>query len=328
MTGSESQKQKILYLIRLFFERTDAEHGITLPFVIEYLAERGIKSERKALYRDIKALNDFGFDVGKISHGAHTSYALKTRPLASGELSLMADAVQSSRFLTPEQAESLVGKLSLLAPLHDRPLFEGRVHVAGRVKSKADDVFRTIEVIRRALAEQRRIGYRYCTYDLTGDQVLRHEGKRYSGTPVCLMYVDDLYYLVSFDDEFAELRCYRVDRMVEACVSDEPALHNEAIATFDPEEFEQRTFGMYSGERASVDLLVAEKVIPAIIDRFGADVPIAPAEGAHARVTVRVAKSPVFFSWLAQFGTQVEVLTKSVRAEYRAYLAAIVNAHE
>ena len=44
MTGSESQKQKILYLIRLFFERTDAEHGITLPFVIEYLAERGIKS--------------------------------------------------------------------------------------------------------------------------------------------------------------------------------------------------------------------------------------------------------------------------------------------
>lgn len=328
MTGSESQKQKILYLIRLLFERTDAEHGITLPFVIEYLAERGIKAERKALYRDIKALNDFGFDVGKISRGAHTSYALKTRPLASNELSLMADAVQSSRFLTPEQAESLVEKLSSLAPLHDRSLFEGRVHVVGRVKSKADDVFRTIDVIRRALAEQHRIEYRYCTYDLTGNQVLRHEGRRYSGTPVCLMYVDDLYYLVSFDDAAAELRCYRVDRMIEARVSDELALHNEVIATFDPEEFERRTFGMYSGERASVDLLVAEKVLPAIIDRFGSDVPMVPVDDARVRVTVRVAKSPVFFSWLAQFGTQVEVRTKSVRTEYRAYLAAIVSAHE
>ena len=55
-----NQKLKILYLIKILLENTDAAHDITLQEIVEKLAANGVTAERKGLYDDIAQLNDFG----------------------------------------------------------------------------------------------------------------------------------------------------------------------------------------------------------------------------------------------------------------------------
>ena len=47
---SEKQKQKLLYMAQLLYERTDEDHPVTTQEVIDYLEADGIRSERKTVY--------------------------------------------------------------------------------------------------------------------------------------------------------------------------------------------------------------------------------------------------------------------------------------
>lgn len=44
-------------------KKTDEEHYLTIPEMIEELKEYGISAERRALYNDIEALKTFGLDI-------------------------------------------------------------------------------------------------------------------------------------------------------------------------------------------------------------------------------------------------------------------------
>ena len=47
------QKLKLLYLMRMLEEETDAEQGLTMSQILERLEAQGITAERKGIYRDI-----------------------------------------------------------------------------------------------------------------------------------------------------------------------------------------------------------------------------------------------------------------------------------
>ena len=120
----------------------------------------------------------------------------------------------------------------------------------------------------------------------------------------------------------------RVDRMQGLRITDEAAVRNERIATFDAATYTSRTFSMFGGETTPATLLVEESVMSAIIDRFGKDVESAPVDATHARVHVTVAASPVFFGWLAQFGTAVRLEAPSALArQYADYLRDIADSY-
>lgn len=53
------QRLRLLYLYKLLAEQTDDEHCITAQEIIAELERLGIKAERRTIYADIKALNDF-----------------------------------------------------------------------------------------------------------------------------------------------------------------------------------------------------------------------------------------------------------------------------
>ena len=63
MARIEGQKLKILVLADILARETDSAHGLTVPQLIEALAARGIPAERKSIYTDLRALEDFGLDV-------------------------------------------------------------------------------------------------------------------------------------------------------------------------------------------------------------------------------------------------------------------------
>lgn len=52
----DHQKLKMLYLMKLFMEETDDDHGLTMPQIIEKLSYYGVNADRKTLYLDFEEL--------------------------------------------------------------------------------------------------------------------------------------------------------------------------------------------------------------------------------------------------------------------------------
>ena len=63
MAKSPKQKQKLLYIIEMLKNHTDADHAISATEIINNLAKEDISAERKAIYNDIETLIDFGMEL-------------------------------------------------------------------------------------------------------------------------------------------------------------------------------------------------------------------------------------------------------------------------
>ena len=110
MPKSDNQKLKLLY-IRDYLERnSDERHPVGTQELIDMLERHGIECERKAVYSDIRALQDFGIDILN-RRGKSGGYYIASRNFELPELKLLIDAVQSSRFLTEKKSRELIKKL-------------------------------------------------------------------------------------------------------------------------------------------------------------------------------------------------------------------------
>ena len=138
--AQEPKKQKILLLARIIATETDPDHGITMSEIISRLAQEGISAERKSIYRDLDALRAFGMDI-RVVRTNPARYYLATRKFSLSEILLMVDAIQSSRFLTSAQSESLVNRLKTLVSPYEASRIEGSIHVEGRILLESESSF-------------------------------------------------------------------------------------------------------------------------------------------------------------------------------------------
>ena len=74
------------------------------------------------------------------------------------------------------------------------------------------------------------------------------------------------YYLVGYEDK---IKHYRVDKMQEIKILEEPRLGKEQFVDFDLAAFAKKTFGMYGGEDQDLVLECDNTLAGVIIDRFG-----------------------------------------------------------
>lgn len=104
MPKSSNQKLKLIYLMKIFLERTDETHSITMPEIIDALAAYDISAERKSLYNDIENLRVYGLDVIGTQEDRTYSYHIGNRQFELAELKLLVDSVQSAKFITAKKS--------------------------------------------------------------------------------------------------------------------------------------------------------------------------------------------------------------------------------
>ena len=323
MNQKNNQKLKLLYLLEMFYKDTDSQQGLTMGEIIEKLAEQGISTERKSIYRDIDALRDFGMDICTYQR-APVQYALANRIFSIQELMLIVDSVQSSKFLSEKKSKDLVKKIKQLASSLEQTLLNKNVHVHGRVKTQNQSDFRNVDIIQEAIASKRKIFFHYFKYDVHKCKVAQHEGEAYRETPLHVVYSDGCYYLVAYSEKYDNFTNYRIDRMDKLMILEDSAKRNKKIANYDVADLSTCAFGMYRGKRISATLLVESSAMSSVIDRFGKDTHTSVIDENHARVYVPIMNSPVFFGWLTGFGTQVRIeKPRSLVEEYQNYLSAI-----
>ena len=213
MAKSENQKRKLLYLADLLRRETDETHGLTVQQMIDELARRDVRAERKSIYDDLQTLTDYGMDIVKLRSGHSCSYALVHRDFELPELKLLVDAVQSSKFLSARKSRELIRKLEGLASRYEAQSLQRQVYVAGRVKSMNESIYYTIDQLHAAISADRQVSFLYGQWTVDKTVCYRRNGQRYRVSPYALVWDSENYYLVAYEEEAGAIRHYRADKM-------------------------------------------------------------------------------------------------------------------
>ncbi len=327
MAKSEKQKQKLLYIAKYLMEQTDETHAVSTPKLIEYLASEGIKAERKSIYNDIDTLNDFGMDIIR-SDSHRGGYMLASRRFELAEVKLLIDLVQSSKFITEKKSRELIGKLETLVSKYDAKGMQRQVQVVGRSKALNETIYYNVDMIHTAISKNVKIRFHYFEWDVSKNMKLRHDGAFYEVSPWKLTWDDENYYLLAFDEEANVIKHYRVDKMLDVCLTEAERLGKEWFEKIDIGSYAKKTFGMFAGEEKTVRLLCDNSMIGVIVDEFGTEVAIRKEDDVHVVARMDVAVSPQFFGWLAGLGDRVQILAPSdVKEAYTSYLAKIISCY-
>lgn len=325
MPNNSKSKLKLLYIKQILEDETDAEHGISMTRIIERLNEFDIPAERKGVYRDIQTLRDFGIEIQTYQR-CPVEYAIARRDFSLSELMLLVDAVESCKFLTRRQSNALTTNLKLLASDHQRELLNRRIHVAGRISSKNDSVFTSIDILHEAIRTNRHVAFMYYKYGLDGKRFATHDGKPHEVTPVGIAFSDGFYYLTAWNDERDDMTEFRIDRMDKIRVTDKPATKNDRITRHKYEGDEHEYFGRFGGDPVTATLLVTGDKVEIIKDRFGDAAMLYPQDDETAKAVVKIHKSEQFFGWIAGLGGTVRIHEpKSLKQEYNEYLLGLIE---
>ena len=314
MARSEKQKQKLVRLIEILMRESDESHGLTMPEIISALSEYGITAERKSIYDDIITLGELGFDIVTLPTRP-PKYTLATRHFEISELKMLADAVASSKFITAEKSRELIDKLRIFAGKYRAGELSRQVYVEDRVKTMNDLGIENIEAVNRAINENKKITFRYFDYGVTKQRVYRHDGLAYIANPLSLVRNEENYYLVAFDERAGVNKNFRIDKMSDIALTDEPRDKACLEARFNPAEYSNKVFGMYGGREELVTLECRERLSGVIIDRFGREPSFIKSDFGF-RVSLRVMISPNFFAWVLGFGKDMRIIApEAVRKE-------------
>ena len=325
MGKSFNQKLKLLYIMQMLKENTDENHAMSANDIISALAKQGISAERKSIYDDIERLKLFGCDI--LSRRSEPKgYYLASRDFEIAELKLLVDAVQSSKFITEKKSNQLIHKIEQLASRHEAQTLQRQVVVSNRIKTMNESIFYNIDKLHSAISSDVKITFKYCSWTLAKKLEPKKDGANYTVSPYILVWDDENYYLIGFDDDSKEIRHYRVDKMLNITITAEKRDGGDQFSKFDIGNYSKRTFGMFAGDENTLEIEFDNNLIGVVMDRFGKNVFILKADEESFFVTTKVDLSPQFFGWLFGFGDSVKIISPQfVADEYAKKLADVNN---
>ena len=305
MPKSDNQKLKIFHILDYLEKNSHQDHPVRAAELLNMLErQHNIVCDRKTVYSDIAALQDYGVDIVSIP-GKNGGYYIASRNFELPELKLLINAVQSSKYLTEKKSRELIEKLCTECSVYDAQLMRRDVLVSGRVKSMNETIYYNVDTIQEAIGENRQITFRYFDWGIDGKR--RYRTKHYQASPYGLCQDNENCYLLAHSPRYG-VTSYRVDRMSDIQMAEEkrtpcPELTGKALT-----EHANRLFQMFAGDATTVKLRFHRELTNVVMDRFGRDTMLIPDGDDHFVFTVKVAVSPMFLSWIIGFGQKAKIL--------------------
>ena len=173
----EQTKLRLLRVLSILQE-TDEDHPITANQIVHQLSLYGMQAERKAVLRDLAALQEFGYDI-LLHEDNKLGYFLASREFEEWELKVMMDAVAGAGFLTSENSESLCKRIASLAGKEGQAALRSATPVFSNVKNGDSTTKNAIDQLLTAIRRKKKVGFRYV---FTGNDMEKH--LRYDGASI------------------------------------------------------------------------------------------------------------------------------------------------
>ena len=289
-------------------EKTDDDHYITMPEIMEELATYDVTADRKSIYTDLRDLSVLGVEVEGEPVVNRYHYHVVERPFELPELKLLVDSIQSSKFITEKKTNTLIKKLEKLVSKYDAQRLQRQVYVSGRIKTMNESIYYTVDAIHNAISENKKIKFQYFQWNVKKEMELRHGGAWYHISPWGLSWDDENYYLIAYDSSEGIIKHFRVDKMLYIKSNGKGREGRQAFKSFDMAAYARKMFGMYGGKEEWVRIECDNSFAGVMIDRFGKEVSMIRLDDKRFAVNVEVAVSRQFLAWIIGLGEGVKLV--------------------
>lgn len=347
------QKYKPYVVLQYLLKYTDEDNTANAFDIIGFLEEHGLKSDRRSIYKDIQEINSIYWmlendaqiedaidviEADKESEEKLIVYDRKKKGFYARQLKyeladiiLLAECVYATKFISGRDEERLIGVLGDLVSEHQAEKIFHETYTVGRVKTfnkatvgNAHTLYYAMSSDKEKKKVPQKVSFSYLTHDIGNVEKPVERKTKYVVSPYKLLINDGNYYLLAYVDEKQGIKTFRVDRIKNVTLLDEPREGIKAFAALNLKTFTQSHFGMFSGEKERVSLRCIPPLLDTMIDRFGTKgVEYSRAGDRYFRVSVEVEISNQFFSWISGFGTKVVIETPEIAKQFMAFLDKI-----
>ncbi len=318
MAARWGQKLKLIYIVDILKKHTDEDHPMNATELCDRLAEFGVSAERKAIYNDIEMLISYGYDILK-TRTPKSGYFLASREFELPEVYLLADAVRSADFITPKKTRELLNKIDSFLSVHQAQKRERVTYISSQYKCKNESIFYNIDLINQAVEAGVKVNVTYTQRYLSDDKQIRVKEKTMLISPYATLWESDRYYLVGNNEKYDNLIHLRVDRIKKIDVTNQRVRHFSEVSpytdSFNVADYAAKTFNMYGGETAEIELRCKKARLEQIIDRFSDEISVYKLTEDTFSFTTDVIISDGLISWLLQFGSDIEVVRPAALRE-------------
>lgn len=329
MFTAQPKKLIIMNILDILKKYTDADHRLSQKDIVEILErEYDMKTDRKAVKRNLMNLIEFGYDIeyneiprmiknknGEAEESLILSDFYINRDFTDSELRLLIDSVLFSKHVPYSQCKEVVQKLENLSNIY----FKLKVKHIRNLPENAptnNQLFLTIEILDEAISKGLQVSFTYNNYDI--DKKLHprknSEGKEreYIINPYQIVATNGRYYLVCNYDKYDNVAHYRLDRITNIQLLDTPVKPKDKVKGLEngldlPKHMAEHLY-MFSGESIIVKFIAKRYIITEVIDWFGKDVKFSNATDDEVTVTVKVNEMAMQL-WALQYARHIRVIS-------------------
>ena len=305
--------KKLLPMLILDILRKDSDenHRLSQREIRDILkTEYDMTVDRKAIRRNIGALLEMGFpieyaEVRRLVPNAETGEPEESvlltdfyleRAFTDSELRLLIDSLLFSGHLPRKQCRELVDKLEALSSKYFRAHVK-HICTVPETAPRNPQLFYTIESLDEAISAGKKAAFTYLEY---GTDKRLHPKRRADGTvreyvvsPYQMAAKEGKYYLICNYDKYDDISNYRVERIADIRVLDEPVKPFETLRGADGQRLDLAKYMaehiyMYASDNTRVRFRIVRPMVSDVIDLFGQDVSFSDETQTHVTVTARV----------------------------------------
>lgn len=312
----QPKKMLMFNILEILKERTDVNHRLSQKEIEDILfTEYGMSADRKSIKRNLMDIEECGYKLcysethrpvinrktGESEDTIIMSDFYIERDFNDSELRLMIDSLMFSTHIHVSQCKALVHKLERLSNMY----FRARVkHISTMPKDNSDnrEIFLNIDVIDEAIETGKKIKFNYVEYDTDKKLVVKKNAngrpRYYIINPYQMAAKEGKYYLICNHDKFDDISNYRIDRIKNISIVDEPVrpfetLHGSNGRRLDLTEYMREHIYMYASDTIRAKLRIIKPMVGDMIDLFGKDISFSSVDDEFEDVTVKANETAI-----------------------------------
>lgn len=321
-------KIKLLKILEIM-RKTDENHPLTIDEIRKKLEKYGIDAERKSISRDMKILEDSGYQI-VLCENHNDGWYMIEHTFQDFELKLIADAIASTRLLTIEDTRSLIKRIKGFATLDAEAFIDNTVVVDPAIKEKDHRLSIYFDLVMRAIVANKKITFQYIDR-MSSKNAVRNNGEVIQASPYYLVPMNGKYYVVCCTDDATSVHNYRLDLMVNiqmTNLSTKPKIQVDELKeighTMTDGDYLRINTHSWTGIKENVTMEGINWCRLNVSDKFGNDIMIHNKGEDKFVVHMNVAVNEGFYQWLASYGTNLKLLSPEKRVvEFKDYIRRI-----
>jgi len=322
MPRNRHQKVKLLYLVDILRMETDSHHPLRTNDIVDRLVALQIPEDRRTLTKDVEILNEMGYEVGVTTIGHQKAYYIEDKTLSILELKVLTDAVQAVPFVTEEQTEVMIDKITTLGGFQRSGVLKRNVITFDTVKRANEAIYDALMECEHAIRKQKKLMFRHFNYSAKHRPLYTNEDEPYVVDPIAVVYFEGNYYLLAYDER-DRIGKFRVDRMTDLRVLEDKDVRPDAVLNRrNAKKYAAEARRLFAGEEEDMFFAFNKAVLNDVYDRFGEDLNIKIRDDGRYETTVKTVVTPSLLGWLFIHAGDIEVFgPDAITGAYQAQLA-------